>query len=536
MYELKRHKLGGRRLWGAVVALLVASLAGVALPSGASGAAATHFSVTASTPVTAGSNVSFTVTALDMSNATDTGYTGTVHFTSTDGQAVLPADSTLTNGVGNFQATLKTAGNQTITATDVVTASITGTSNNITVNPAAATHLSVSAPASVTAGTPFSFTVTALDPFGNTDTNYAPIVHFSSSDASATLPANSTLTSGTRTFTNGATLRRAGAQTISAAQLNLAVSGTSASIAVAAAPATHLGVAAPAAAQTGTAFGFTVSALDDFGNTDTAYGGTVHLTSTDGGATLPANSTLTMGSRSFSATLRTEGLQTISANDVGTPSINGTSAGITLSSATHFTVTGPAAATAGKAFTFTVTALNANGSVDSGYGDSVRFSSSDANADLPLDSTLSNGTGTFTATLRTTGSRTITVVDRGVPSVIGSSAAIQVSPSNSFSFGKLKLRPHSGTAILSVDVPGPGKLALGGRGIRHQRAAAGAASARARAVSEAGTVKLTVRAKGKAKRKLDRTGKVKVKAKVTFTPTGGAAHTDTKTVKLKEGP
>ena len=76
----------------------------------------------------------FTVTAQDQFNNTATGYAGTVHFTSSDGNATLPADSTLTNGVGTFNATLKTAGNQTITATDTVTNSITGTSNTITVS------------------------------------------------------------------------------------------------------------------------------------------------------------------------------------------------------------------------------------------------------------------------------------------------------------------------------------------------------------------------------------------------------------------
>ncbi len=84
------------------------------------------------------------MTALDASGSTATGYTGTVHFTSSDGQAVLPANATLTNGVGTFSVTLETAGNQTVTATDTTTSSITGTSNTIAVAAAAATHFSVS--------------------------------------------------------------------------------------------------------------------------------------------------------------------------------------------------------------------------------------------------------------------------------------------------------------------------------------------------------------------------------------------------------
>jgi hypothetical protein len=533
MHELTWEKLGGR-LRGTFAGLLLAGLALLLLPAGASAAAATHFQVIATTPTTAGQADSFTVTALDGSNATDTSYGGTVHFTSTDGQAVLPGNSTLTMGVGNFQATLKTAGSQTITATDVMTSSITGTSNSITVNHAAANHLAVSAPASVTAGAPFSFTTTALDPFGNTDTGYAGTVHFVNSDSTGTAPANSTLTNGAVTLS--ATMRRAGSWAITATDTVMpAINGTSSAINVSPAAATHLAVFAPASAQAGSPFGFSVVALDPFGNTATGYAGTMHFTSSDGSATLPANSTLTSGAGSFNATLRSEGSHTISAADTISPSITGTTNAIATSTATHFVVTAPAKATAGEALTFTVTALNANGSADSSYGGSVRFSSSDPIADLPVDTTLTNGTGSFKATMRTSGSQTIAVLDRDVPSVTGSSAAIQVRPSNAFSFGKVKLHRHSGTAILKIDVPGPGKLTLGGKGIRPGRAAPGTSAARVRAVSEAGTVTLTVHAKGKAKRKLDRTGKVKVKAKVTFTPTGGSARTDTKTVRLKKG-
>jgi hypothetical protein len=161
---------------------------------------ATHFTVSAPASATAGSNFSYTVTALDQFNNAATGYAGRVHFTSSDGAVVLPANSTLTNGVGTFSATLKTAGNQTIAATDTVTASITGTSNTIAVTILPATHFAVSAPATSTAGSAFSFTVTALDVNNNTAIGYAGTVHFSSSDGAAVLPANSTLTNGVGAF------------------------------------------------------------------------------------------------------------------------------------------------------------------------------------------------------------------------------------------------------------------------------------------------------------------------------------------------
>ncbi len=97
-----------------------------------SAAAATHFALSAPGSATAGTAFNFTITAQDQFNNTVTGYAGTAHFTSTDAQAVLPANTTLTTGT--FSATLKTAGSQTLTGTDTVTGSITGTSGGITVS------------------------------------------------------------------------------------------------------------------------------------------------------------------------------------------------------------------------------------------------------------------------------------------------------------------------------------------------------------------------------------------------------------------
>ncbi len=292
-------------------------------------ATATHFSVTAPAAATAGTAFNFTVTALDATNATVTGYAGTVHFTSSDGQAVLPANATLTNGVGTFSTTLKTTGAQTITATDTVTASITGTSATITVSAAAATHFTVSAPATATAGTAFNFTVTALDASNATATAYSGTVHFTSTDGQAVLPANATLTNGVGIFS--ATLKTSGARTITATDtLTASITGASGAITVGAAAATHFAVAAPATATGGSAFNLTVTALDQFTNTATSYAGLVHFTSSDGQAVLPANSTLTNGLGTFSATLKTNGSQTVTATDTVTAAITGTSGTITV--------------------------------------------------------------------------------------------------------------------------------------------------------------------------------------------------------------
>ncbi len=93
---------------------------------------ATHFAVSAPASATRHTPFNFTVTAQDASNNTVVGYSGTVRFSSSDSLAALPANSTLTNGTGIFSATLATPGNQTITATDIANASITGISGPIT--------------------------------------------------------------------------------------------------------------------------------------------------------------------------------------------------------------------------------------------------------------------------------------------------------------------------------------------------------------------------------------------------------------------
>ncbi|MBR1036819.1 hypothetical protein JQ593_08100 [Bradyrhizobium viridifuturi] len=386
--------------------------------------AATHFVVSIPANGTAGTPGSVTVTALDSLNHVVTNYTGTVHFTSSDGHAVLPADVTLTNGVGSFSETLDTAGSQTITATDTVDHTVTGTSNAEIVTPGVATHFSVSLPANGTAGTPGSIIVTALDAFGNVATGYTGTVHFTSTDGIAVLPADTTLTNGVGTFSE--TLDTAGSQTITATDTaHGAITGTSNTETVKGGAATHLVVSIAANGAAGTPGTVTVTALDAFGNIATGYSGTVHFTSTDGHAVLPANMTLTNGVGSFSETFETVGNQTITATDTVSAGITGTSNPETVAPgpATHFTVSIPANGTAGTAGSVTVTALDAGNNIVTGYSGTVHFTSTDGQAVLPADVTLTNGVGTFSETLDTAGSQTITATDTVHSTITGTSNA-----------------------------------------------------------------------------------------------------------------
>src|SRR5260370_21046870 len=136
------------------------------------------------------------VRVLDQFNNTVTNYTGTVQFTSSDGQALLPGNYTFVagdNGVHTFSngVTLKTAGSQTVTATDG--GGHTGSATvNVTFASGGATQLLVTAPATSAAGSAFTVTVTAQDQYRNTVTNYAGTVTFTSSDGQALPPGNYT--------------------------------------------------------------------------------------------------------------------------------------------------------------------------------------------------------------------------------------------------------------------------------------------------------------------------------------------------------
>jgi Calx-beta domain len=97
-----------------------------------------------------------------------------------------------------------------------------------------------------------------------------------------------------------------------------------------------------------------------------------------------------------------------------------------------------------------------------------------------------------------------------------------------FMLGRARLNLKTGTARLAVTVPGPGKLAVSGPGVK-------AVGARvARPVPAAGTVRLLIGASGKKQRTLNRTGTVTVTPRVTYTPIGGRPRTRSKNVRLRK--
>lgn len=288
----------------------------------------------------AGVPFSITVKAEGPAGQTVANYRGTVHFTSSDSAATLPADYTFTAadaGVHTFAIALVSLGSQTITAADANNSIVVAAGQvAIPVGPGPASQLTVSAASPQTAGTGFTFTVTAKDQFGNVAPSYRGTVTFTSSDDGATLPTAYPFVAGDNGMhVFSATLKTAGNQTVRATDtVSSSITGTG-TVTVNAASASQFAFLVPATAKTGTAFSFRLTAGDPFGNVATSYGGTVTFTSSDSGATLPAAYKFVAGDNGmhvFSATLATNGGQTLTATDAA-HSIAKTSGTITVGAA-----------------------------------------------------------------------------------------------------------------------------------------------------------------------------------------------------------
>jgi hypothetical protein len=184
--------------------------------------------------LSAGSQVSFTVTALKNGSA-DFSYAGVVHFTSTDGHAVLPANYTFItadHGVHTFALTLQTAGAQTVSVKDMANSANAATAP-LSVNPGQPAVLSLVLAPQASVGIAFNTTVTIQDNFGNLVTGYCGTVNWSSSDGLAALPGSYTFTAsdnGQHAFS--VSMGTVGVQSITVADKTQTSLSGSASIAV----------------------------------------------------------------------------------------------------------------------------------------------------------------------------------------------------------------------------------------------------------------------------------------------------------------
>jgi hypothetical protein len=313
------------------------------------------------TTTNAGDSHGFTVTAFDAFGNIATEYAGTITFQSSDPQAGLPSNYTFgpsDGGTHDFTAILTTPGIQSLTATDTSSGTITGQEINIQVNPAAAVStLTVTGfPTTTNAGDSHSFTVTALDQYGNIATGYTGTIAFQSSDFQAGLPSNYTFVTGdggSHTFV--AVLKTAGLQTLTVQDSIISsLSGSETGIQVLPIAATSLAIKAPSIVRAGTPFTVTVTALDPYHNIATSYNGIVRFRSSINDASLPKNYTFTVGSGGDNGvhtfvngvTIRKQGRATLTVTDMSNSSITGNTmvvvagAGVFLGPTSSRTTTG----------------------------------------------------------------------------------------------------------------------------------------------------------------------------------------------------
>jgi hypothetical protein len=236
--------------------------------------------------------------SIKVSYATSPPVGTTVHFISSDPQAVLPGDYMFTgqdNGSHTFSGVqLHNLGPQTINASDQFGTAIVPL--RVFVGPRLA--VVQGNPAGVlngSAGQAATFRVIAMNG-ESVITNYTGNVHFTTTDGLATLPHDYTFKprdQGQQTFT--ATFRTAAVQDLEVQDTGDAIIKGRAAALVGPGPATRFLVAAPDSVTADSAFPTKVIPIDDFNNVVTNYGGAVHFTSTDAGASLPADYGFTGG-------------------------------------------------------------------------------------------------------------------------------------------------------------------------------------------------------------------------------------------------
>ncbi len=400
------------------------------------------------TPRVAGQNGNINITAYDASNNVAIGYTGTVHLTTSDPNAMFSPNFTFVAGYAgsaNVPIVMTTAGTQSIRGNDIANPNVAGVQTAVLVNPNVASYYQLSGyPNPTTDCTAANVTVAAYDIYNNLATGYTGTVHLHSTDANALLGGNFTFAAGNSGSASlPVTLKSTGAWAISANDTSApAIAGAQSGIVVNAGAASSLSVSGfPSPVAAGTQGNVTIAAYDACGNIATGYLGQMHLTSTDGNAILAPDFNFVVANHGIAAaavTFRTSGLQTINANDTAASGVAGNQNNITVTagSPNRLVVLGPTTATAGVAISPNILVIDAFGNVAASYTGTVHITSSDTNPNtmMPANHTFtgtdagqyvySNG-----AVLLTAGTTTLTATDVNSTVAIGQGSVTVVAAS-----------------------------------------------------------------------------------------------------------
>jgi hypothetical protein len=343
--------------------------------------------IAVSTPASATAGTAFAAT-ITVKDAYGNGCSGPVSLSASDGDPALPASATVTNGSTTLNLTLRTAGTVTLTA---AAGAVKG-SSTITINPAAMQKLVVSNPGSVTAGTPFTVTVSAQDQYGNTVTSQSGPVTLISGDSSQFPNTSLTLSNGTAS--RQVTLYKAEQFYLEAYYGSFSTSSGYFTVNPAA-MTVSFSAFSPSAVTAGGIFSSTITIKDQYGN---GYNGTVYLSASDGQKLNVPSFTMSGGSTFVNFQLYKADTITLTAT---AGSLTGTSSAITISPASVSTlaVSAPSTATAGSSFNVTVTAVDPYGNTVTGFNGNVALSCTDGQSIAPTTVSLASGVGTAAMTL-----------------------------------------------------------------------------------------------------------------------------------------
>ena len=438
---------------------------------------ATRFGVSAAATATAGVAMSVTVSATDNYGNLDSTYVGTVHFTSSDAQASLPADYTFTAddaGTHTFSATLKTSGAKDITAIDTANLYANGRTMPISVTAAGIQSLSVLGGGG-RIGAQHTVQVTAVDAFGNIARGYNGLAHVSSSHPATVVGADAAFVNGIASVS--LTQTTLGTEIVTASTTDGTALSASETIVGTPGDAVKFVVSKVANVVAGTAQQLTVTAYDAYGNVAVDYAGTTSIGGSDYQAYLPLYtfSTADQGKHTFTLTMKTSGTQSVVVTDLANTALQVTQTGIVVTAAAARTVitTLLSNVVAGTAQSFTVTARDAYGNIATGFTGSVSFATSDTLAALPANyvfAAADAGTHTFSMTFKGASGQTFTVTNSLAPLTPVTQGDIQVYASTVTGFAfrtASNVSAGSAAAVTLSAVDAYGNTVTGYRGKVH---------------------------------------------------------------------
>jgi hypothetical protein len=404
-----------------------------------------------------------TITAIDPSGNTVTGFSGQVHLreiTSFGDGRISPEFVTFSNGQWSGNVTMYRADESSINRGNVnmyayldAAPGKNGTSDPFIVHPGPFARVQlivpgesplpgsvsgkVGTPATQGAGRAFVVSVWATDAYWNPLPS-GDNVRLTSTDANDNMPLTGVLSNGFRQFSPS--LGTVGTQTITVADLtNGSIQGmTSPGIQVIPSDVDHFVISTISSPQVaGVPVNVTIRATDANGNTIPAYAGdAVLVANTGAGSIVPEFVTFTAGVWTGPMVFKgAGGAVSFSAADFSAPPHIGASNSFTVNpgpfsglqvllpgqSPRGGTADGkegnPTAQQAGTAFTLTVRAVDDFWNLVSGIADSIALGSSDAFAGMPARTRLTGGQALIPATLYRTGSQRIWASDITQPAM-----------------------------------------------------------------------------------------------------------------------